>query len=76
MSEDRPQYAAKPVGHPRPTNAEIADMLRALVHEMRDIGGTMDYLGGMGLMAEHGRMLVEQAAIVSTWAQEIEGAQG
>ena len=76
MSEDRPQYAAKPVGHPRPTNAEIADMLRALVHEMRDIGMTMDYVGGFGPTGTRGRELIWAARIVGDWAQEIEGARG
>ncbi len=31
MSEDRPQYAANPIADPRPTNAEIAERLRALI---------------------------------------------
>lgn len=77
MSEDRPQYAAiKTLPDPRPTHAEIAERLRALVHEMRDIGMTMDYVGGFGPTGTRGRELIWAAQIVGDWAQEIEGAQG
>ncbi len=49
MSEDRPQYAATMTPpDPPPTNAEIADMLRALSSDMMHLGSVMQYVGGFG----------------------------
>ena len=76
MSEDRPQYAAKTVGHPTTTHAEIAERLQALACEMHELGTAMDYVGGFGPMSKRGRSLINAAWNYFEWAQEIEGAQG
>lgn len=71
MSEDRPRYeVTKPAGEPLPTNAEIAERLRDLAHDMRDIGMTMDYVGGFGDVgpAEHHRCLDAVKRCVDTVA--------
>lgn len=73
MSEDRPQYAAtKTPPDPIPTNAEIAERLRAVAHEMRSLGGMMDYVGGFHMIGFCGRSLVDMAQRPTEWAHEIE----
>ena len=72
MSEDRPQYQRDPV----PTNAEIAERLRALSEQMADLGCDMEFLGGFGVVGTRGRMLLHMAQHPMDWAHEIEEAQG
>ena len=75
MSEDRPLYevlAEMGKDMPPPDAAEIAERLRALAHEMRDIGMTMDYVGGLGATAFYGRMMIYMAQRPMDWADEIE----
>ena len=74
MSEDRPLYQAE--RDTVPTNAEIAERLRTVAHEMRDIGMTMDYVGGLGATGFYGRMMIYMAQRPMDWADEIEEAQG
>ena len=69
MSEDRPQYQRDTV----PTNAEIAERLRALSEQMADLGCDMEFLGGFGVVGTRGRMLLHMAQHPMDWAQEIEG---
>lgn len=77
MSEDRPQYAATMTPpDPPPTNAEIADMLRALSSDMMHLGSVMQYVGGFGETAKKGDALALLARHLFVWAHEIEGAQG
>ena len=72
MSEDRPQYQLDPV----PTNAEIAERLRALSSDMMALGTDMQYVGGFGKLAELGTAMYIGASNLRTWAHEIEEAQG
>ena len=73
MSEDRPQYQAE---RTVPTNAEIAERLRALSEQMADLGCDMEFLGGFGVVGTRGRMLLHMAQHPMDWAHEIEEAQG
>ena len=72
MSEDRPQYQAF-APDPAPTNAEIADMLRALSSDMMHLGSVMQYVGGFGKVAKLGTAMYIGASNLRTWAHEIEG---
>ena len=74
MSEDRPQYQAE--RDTVPTNAEIAERLRALSEQMADLGCDMEFLGGFGVVGTRGRMLLHMAQHPMDWAHEIEEAQG
>lgn len=77
MSEDRLQYAATMTPpDPPPTNAEIADMLRALSSDMMHLGSVMQYVGGFGPMSKIGTAMRIGASNLRTWAHEIEEAQG
>ena len=49
----------------------IPDELDALAHQMRAIGAKMEYYGGFGEMAEHGREMQGAANIARTWAKWI-----
>jgi len=71
MSEDRPQYQAE--RDTVPTNAEIAERLRALSEQMADLGCDMEFLGGFGVVGTRGRMLLHMAQHPMDWAHEIEG---
>ena len=71
MSEDRPQYQAE--RDTVPTNAEIADMLRALSSDMMHLGSVMQYVGGFGKVAKLGTAMHIGASNLRTWAHEIEG---
>ena len=72
MSEDRPQYQRAPV----PTNAEIAERLRAMSADMMTLGTDMQYVGGFGKLAELGTAMHIGASNLRTWAHEIEDAKG
>ena len=73
MSEDRPQYQAE---RTVPTNAEIADRLRALSSDMMALGTDMQYVGGFGKLAKLGTAMHIDASNLRAWAYEIEEAQG
>ena len=74
MSEDRPQYQAE--RDTVPTNAEIAERLRALSSDMMALGTDMQYVGGFGKVAKLGTAMYIGASNLRTWAHEIEEAQG
>jgi hypothetical protein len=57
------------------TPAEIAAALRRISAEMIELGTAMDYYGGNGEMAAHGRELVGAGHIAAGWADGIEGEQ-
>ena len=71
MSEDRPQYQAE--RDTVPTNAEIAERLRALSSDMMALGTDMQYVGGFGKVAKLGTAMHVGASNLRTWAHEIEG---
>lgn len=50
------------------TPQQIIDALRELAVEMQALGATMDYYGGHGEMAQHGRELVRAGATAWRWA--------
>ncbi len=56
-----------------PTPAIVVYRLRALAAQMRRVGADMDYLGGFGPMAEHGREMRDAADMADEWADELEG---
>lgn len=70
------QVTLRPSADPLPTNAEIAERLRAVANEMRRLGAMMDYLGGFDVLGARGRALIRVSQIPMEWAQEIEEAQG
>lgn len=73
MSEDRPQCAFR-AGLPTPE--EIAERLREVANDMRDLGTMMDYLGGFDVVGVRGRALIFMAQPLTAWAHEIEEAHG
>lgn len=54
------------------TPLQIARQLRRLSKAMTALGVAMDYHGGFGEMAEHGRELVDAGGIALGWARGIE----
>ena len=49
----------------------IPDELDALAHQMRAVGAKMEYYGGFGEMAEHGKELLGAANTARGWAKGI-----
>ena len=54
------------------TPLQIAKQLRRLSTAMVTLGVAMDYHGGFGEIAEHGRELAEAGEIAKDWARAIE----
>jgi hypothetical protein len=51
--------------------SSIVERLRKLSAEMIDLGAEMDYFGGFGEIAGHGRDLVGAGHCAQTWADGI-----
>ena len=58
---------------PKPqTKAEkLAEKLEKLAKKMMDVGAEMEYYGGFGEMAIHGRELIGAGRIARSWVKEI-----
>lgn len=57
------------------TPQQIIDALRELAVDMQALGATMDYYGGLGEVAQHGRELVRAGLIAWDWADGMEEEQ-
>jgi len=54
------------------TKQDIARRLKRLSVMMHNLGGDMDYYGGVSTWAKHGLELAGASRIVDEWAREIE----
>lgn len=62
----------KTVKNKKYTQKDLVKQIRKVSEQMRDLGVNMDYYGGFGVIAQHGREMVGAANIAEGWAKELE----